>query len=179
MAAGLARRRPVSAVPEPDVIIGRATEADLDGILELQAANQPEMGGVLLANLSRDRLALMLRDMPSIVARRHGRVIAFLLTSAREMRGDVPILRAMLAAYPGGAGAYIYGPVCVSAAERGRGLAQALFAELARLEPGREGILFIRRDNQPSLRAHARMGMREVASFEFGGMDLAVLSYVG
>jgi len=95
------------------------------------------------------------------------------------MNDDVPIIRAMLDAYPGTADAYVYGPICVKEEERGKGLAQAMFTELRRLEPGREGILFIRRDNPASLRAHTSMGMREVAGFGFGGFEYAVLSYVG
>jgi predicted GNAT family acetyltransferase len=67
----------------------------------------------------------------------------------------------------------------VSAEERGKGLAQGMFAELQRLLPGREGILFIRRDNPASLHAHARMGMHEVAGFVFNGNDYVALSYVG
>jgi hypothetical protein len=54
-----------------------------------------------------------------------------------------------------------------------------MFMELRRLEPGREGVLFIRRDNEASLRAHARMDMREVAGFQFKGFDFAVFSYRG
>ena len=161
------------------VDIGRATEADLDGILELQAANQPERGGMLSASLSRPRVAEMIRGRPLIVARRSGRVVGFLMNSTRQMNDDIPIIRAMLDAYPGTGGAYVYGPICVAEEERGIGLAQAMFTELRRLEPGREGILFIRRDNPASLRAHARMGMREVAGFVFGGVDNVVLSYVG
>ena len=159
--------------------IGRATEIDLDGIMELQAANQPERGGALSASLPRSRLAEMMRAMPLIVARRSGRITGFLMTSTREMNADVPVIGAMLAAYPGAADAYVYGPICVSAEERGKGLAQAMFAELQRLLPGREGILFIRRDNPASLRAHERMGMHEVAGFVFNGIEHVVLSYVG
>ena len=40
-----------------DVAIGQASEADLDGILDLQAANQPERGGALSASLPRSRIA--------------------------------------------------------------------------------------------------------------------------
>jgi predicted GNAT superfamily acetyltransferase len=163
----------------PGVNIGRATEADLDGIMELQAANQPERGGMLSASLSRSRVAEMMVGRPLIVARRSGRVVAFLMNSTREMNDNVPIVRAMLAAYPGTADAYVYGPICVKEEERGKGLAQAMFTELRRLELGREGILLIRRDNPASLRAHTKMGMREVAGFVFGGIDYAVLSYMG
>jgi predicted GNAT family acetyltransferase len=101
------------------------------------------------------------------------------MTSTREMNADVPIISAMLAAYPGATDAYVYGPICVSAEERGKGLAQAMFTELQRLLPGREGILFIRRDNLASRRAHAKMEMHEVASFVFNGNDYVALSYVG
>lgn len=161
------------------VNIGTATEADLDGIVELQAANQPDRGGMLSASLPRSRIAELIRGRPLIVARRSGRVVAFLMNSTREMNDDVPIIRAMLEAYPGTAGAYVYGPICVTEEERGKGLAQAMFTELRRVERGREGILFIRRDNPASLRAHTKMGMREVAGFVFGGTEYVILSYIG
>ena len=163
----------------PELTIGRATESDLDGIMELQAANQAARGGMLSAEHPRSRVAEMIRVMPLIVARRSGRIVAFLMTSTREMNDEVPIIRAMLEAYPGTADAYVYGPICVSDDERGKGLAQAMFTELRRLEPGREGVLFIRRDNAASLRAHIKMDMREVTGFVFGGKDHVVLSYVG
>ena len=161
------------------VNIGRATEIDLDGIMELQMANQPERGGTLSANLPRSRIATMMLAMPLIVAQCSGSIAGFLMTSTREMNADVPIIQAMLAAYPGTPDSYVYGPICVSAEERGKGLAQAMFAELLRLLPGREGVLFIRRDNPASLRAHAKMGMHEVASFVFNRSDYVVLSYIG
>jgi predicted GNAT family acetyltransferase len=85
----------------------------------------------------------------------------------------------MLRAYRGTSDAYVYGPICVDEAERGRGLAGAMFAALRARLPGREGVLFIRRDNAASLRAHARMGMREVAGFTHDDAVFAVLSYVG
>jgi len=163
----------------PGVDVGTATEQDVDGILELQAVNQPERGGLLSAELPRSRVTEMMHAMPLIVARRNGRIVAFLMNSPREMNDDVPVIRAMLDAYPGSPGAYVYGPICVSEEERGKGLAQAMFAELRRLEPGREGILFIRSDNSASLRAHTKMGMREVATFMMNGIEHVVLSYVG
>ncbi len=162
-----------------ETYIVRASESDLDGIVALQAANQPEHGGTLSANLPYSRIAAMMRDMPIIVARRGNQITGYLMTSSRAMNADVPIISAMLAAYPGTADAYVYGPICVSSAERGKGLAQAMFAELRRLEPAREGILFIKRDNAASLRAHSKMGMSEIAEFEFGGIKLAVFAYFG
>ena len=153
--------------------------SDLDGIVALQAANQPERGGTLSTCLPPARIAEMMSEMPLIVARRDGRVAGYLMTSTREMNADVPVINAMLAAYPGTADAYVYGPICVDAGARGKGLAQAMFSELRRLIPMREGILFIRRDNPASLRAHEKMGMRQVAGFVFGGSEFVVLSCPG
>ncbi len=164
---------------DQQIQISRANDADLDGIVELQAANQIARGGALAAELPRARVVTMMQEMPLIVARRDQRVSGFLMTTTRQTNADIPIVQAMFAAYPGSTDAYVYGPICVAQEERGQGLAQIMFAELRRLQPGREGILFIRRDNQPSLRAHARMGMQEVAEFHFNGFDYAVLSYTG
>lgn len=157
--------------------IVRAVEADVDEVLELQAANQPDRGGSLSAALPRSRIVEMMRTMPTVVARKDGRVVGFLISSTRESNAGIGIVQAMLAAYPGAADCYIYGPVCVAAEERGRGLAGRMFEELLRLLPGREGVLFIRRDNASSIRAHARMGMREVAGFHHANHDYAVLAY--
>jgi GNAT superfamily N-acetyltransferase len=117
--------------------------------------------------------------MPVIVARKDGRVIGYLMSSPLAAMQRVPIIDAMLRAYKVSAGAYLYGPICVAQAERGRGLAGRLFAALCEELPRREGILFIRRDNASSLRAHAKMGLREVAEFTHDGVAHAVLSYIG
>lgn len=162
-----------------ETIIDEANEADLDGILALQEANQMARGGSLSANLPRDRVAAMMQEMPLIVARRDGRITGFLMTTTRAMNADLPIVQAMFAAYHGAPDAYVYGPICVGKEERGKGLAQRMFTALRELERGREGILFIRKDNQPSLSAHLKMGMKEMASFPFNGFDFAVYSYIG
>jgi hypothetical protein len=107
------------------------------------------------------------------------RIVGYLVSSPLSAYADVPVVQAMLAVYRGAPGAYVYGPICVEETERGRGLAGAMFAELRARLPGREGVLFIRRDNAASLKAHARMGMREVAEFTHGRATFAVLSYTG
>jgi L-amino acid N-acyltransferase YncA len=159
--------------------VGLAAEGDIEGILELQDRNQPDRSGTLSARLSRGWFEAALTAMPVIVARREGRVVGYLVSSPLAAYADVPVVQAMLAAYGGSPGAYVYGPICVEKAERGRGLAGAMFAELRARLPRREGVLFIRRDNAASLRAHIRMGMREVAEFTHGGTAFVVLSYIG
>jgi len=103
--------------------IDLASKADLEGIMALQAMNQADHGGTLTVSLPYSKVAWMLREMPLIIARRNDSITGFLMTSTRAMNEDVPIISAMLAKYPGTADAYIYGPICVSIEERGKGLA--------------------------------------------------------
>jgi predicted N-acetyltransferase YhbS len=159
--------------------IGLAVRQDIEGMLELQARNLIERGGLLSVAFSRELFAKAIADMPTMVARKHGRVIGYVLSSPLAMHAHLPIINAMQRAYQGSAGAYLYGPICVAENERGHGLAGRLFAALRKQLPQREGILFIRRDNASSLRAHLKMGMHEVAEFTHAGAAHAVLSYVG
>ena len=160
--------------------IAQATAQDTDGILDLQERNLPHWGGTPSARLPREWLERVVADMPVIVARRNGRMVGHLISAPRQAYAGVPVVAAMLRAHPGAApDAYVYGPVRVAEEARGRGLAGAMFAALRARLPGREGVLFIRRDNAASLRAHERMGMREVARFTHGGAEMAVLAYVG
>lgn len=159
--------------------IALAGEGDVEGILALQDRNQPGRGGALAASLPRARILSMLRDLPLIVARRGDRVVGFLLTASKPQVADVPVVQAMLAAYGGAADAYVYGPIVVDESERGRGVAQRMFAALKERLPGREGVLLIRADNAPSLRAHEKMGARPRGTFIHNGFSFFVLSYLG
>lgn len=156
--------------------IGRAGAADVDGVATLLQANAPSRGGTLTGEFPRERVAAWVDGpMPVIVARRAGRVSAVLITGRKE-DAAAPVARAMLRAWPGRPDAYTYGPVCIDASERGHGVLERLYAHARHLLPGREAILFIRRDNAASLRAHHRLGMHDVASFQFDGHAFVVLS---
>ncbi|CAN7580191.1 N-acetyltransferase family protein [Mesorhizobium sp. LjNodule214] len=159
--------------------IALATEHDLDAVLDLQERNLPKRGGTLSACLSRGWFETAMAAMPVVVARRAGRLVGYLVSAPVAAFTEVAVVQAMLEAYRGASDAYIYGPICVDEIERGQGVANAMFASLRAQLPGREGVLFIRCDNAASLRAHARMGMREVAEFDHNGTQFVVLSYVG
>ena len=166
------------AQPAPE--IGLATKDDIAGILELQAANQPDRGGMLSARLPPERFETALLDLPLLVARRQRRIVGYLMSfSLSAQTAGIPIVQAMLKVYSGGPNTYIYGPICISEDERGQGLAGALFAALCARMPGRECITFIRADNAASLRAHAKMGMRIVGEYTHDAVDLVILAYKG
>ena len=157
--------------------IRRATAADVPGILDLQARNLPERGGLLSVGFPQAWFEAAIAAMPVIVAERDGQVLGYLVSARFSALAQVPIVQAMLRAYPATTGAYLYGPICVAQSERGRGLAGRLFTSLETQLRGRVGITFIRRDNAASLKAHAKMGMREVAEFTHDGVLHAVVAY--
>jgi GNAT superfamily N-acetyltransferase len=160
------------------VSIERASSTHLDGIMKLAEENAPERGGELTGTLDRKAVAAAIQELPSIVACSAGRLIAFVLTCEKDAARN-PCVKAMLKAYPGPPNAYVYGPVCVDASARGLGIAGRMFEELRKLLPEREGILFIKATNEPSLRAHRKMGMRETAEFIYEGRKFLVFAYDG
>jgi ribosomal protein S18 acetylase RimI-like enzyme len=161
-----------------EVVVGRAEPADTDGIFDLAQKNSPKNGGNLSVQFSREDIAAGIHASPAAVARRNAVVVGFVLTRARE-GPNPPILEAMFQAYPGAKDAYSYGPVCVDESVRGNGIAKRMFEQLRKMLPGREGILFIRADNEWSLRAHRKMGMHKVAEFTFEGARMLVFAYDG
>ena len=115
-------------------MIRRANEADLEGILKLQAANQRSAGGSLSASISPANLLEMVRTMPVIVALASDKVVGFLIISTAAMNAGLPIIQDMLRAYPIDAETFISGPICISADMRGKGIAKELFRELGRIQ---------------------------------------------
>jgi L-amino acid N-acyltransferase YncA len=54
-----------------------------------------------------------------------------------------------------------------------------MFTEMRRLLPGREDILFVKANNEPSLRAHRKKGMQKVAEFTQEGTEFMVFACRG
>ena len=159
--------------------IARATRDDVPGIIDLQERNLRERGGALSVPFSQEWFEAAVMNMPIIIARRESRIVGYLVSSPLAAQAHVPIIQAMLKAYTGAADAYNYGPICVAESERGRGVAAAMFQELRRRLPAREGITFIRRDNTVSRAVHEKLGMREVAEFTQGDDAFVVVAYMG
>lgn len=162
--------------PKHAYLLSPARGADIDAITALLQANSPSHGGSLTGEFSREKVAGMADGKsPVIVARREeGGPVVGVLFSAAKAAVQAPVVLAMLAAYAGSDNAYVYGPVCIADSERGQGLLALLYEALRAQHAGAQAVLFIRRDNIGSLRAHERLGMREVASFTFDGADFAV-----
>ncbi len=162
-----------------NIIIKIGNSIDLKGIFKLQAENQKSKGGTLSGELNINQIEEMMKDMPQIVAYVNQEIVGFLLTTSQAVhkKRNIPIVDAMFKSYQGNIDSYIYGPVCVSKTQRGKGVAQLMFKELLLQEPNREGILFIENDNEASLRAHEKMGIKKVGNFNFNNKDFSVFAY--
>ena|SRR5262245_2974311 len=107
-----------------------ASRADVPEILDLQECNLVDNGGMLSVPLSHAWIEAAISDMPVLVARSDGRVVGYVAATTLAAQADIPIVESMLRTYPGSAGAYIYGAICVAESRRGCGLARAMFTEL-------------------------------------------------
>ena len=178
------------------LLFRRLTDDDHAGILVLQEANlldnlpaEARQDGFLSARFSRDQLVQMDRDVAVLVARDVARVVGYLCASGVELNRQFPLLAAMIGSYGevrfrGRALAdqqtFVYGPVCVDHAYRGRGVLRGLFRTLLREIPARfdAGVAFVAEDNQRSLAAHvAGLGMHDVGEFEFKGKRYRILAF--
>ncbi|MEH2135071.1 GNAT family N-acetyltransferase [Nostoc sp.] len=159
-----------------DVVIDRASLSDVTGILKLAQANDAEHGGMLLGHLELEAVIMTISQMPSVVARKDGQVVGFLL-SWLKTTANLPIIKVVLQTYAGTKDAYLYGPICVDETMRGQGIAAVMFAKLKDFLPGREGILFIKANNEASLHAHQKMGMCKMAEFTYEGSGFVVFAY--
>jgi hypothetical protein len=153
-----------------------ATIEDAEPISALLMANSPGRGGALHGDWPIGVVTEWIEGGALIVVAMDGaRLVGALLTSERAQASAPPVV-AMLQAWPGSADAYVYGPVCVDQAARGLGVLEAMYAHALACLPGREAILFINASNTRSLKAHARLGMMQVANFTLGEQAFIVLS---
>jgi predicted GNAT superfamily acetyltransferase len=159
--------------------IGLATPDDIPSILALQEPNLIERGGDLAVRQSEDWFRRAILDNSVVVARKSGEVVAYALGTSLAAKAHIPIIQAMLRVYPPPSDAYLYGPVCVAESERGKGLAAMLFKQLQIQMNGRPAMTFIRADNANSLRAHRKMGMKELGDFTAGGVAHIAFDYEG
>lgn len=174
----------------------RATAKDVPAILQLQAANlvanldaADRQDGFLSAEFTRRQLEEMATDIAIVVASEQGSVLGFLCAARCEYCTQFPLVAAMirtfsevqfqgrpLSAYR----SFIYGPVCIARAQRGRGLLVGLYQALLNTVEGKYevGVALIAKENPRSLRAHVRkLAMTPVGEFDFAGRWFDILAF--
>ena len=163
----------------PDYEISLAIPDDIPGMVALQEVNLPDKGGSLSVRLTVDWFKDAILEKSVVVCRYNGKVVGYVMGTSLAVNAHIAIIQAMLCAFPPPPDCYLYGPICVAESERGNGLARAMFEELRARLPGRPAMLFVRADNTASLRAHEKMGMRDLGTFMNDGVPYVALTYIG
>ena len=169
----------------PIFITTATTEADLAGILTLQAANQKaavsadyqSAQGFVTLTHSPDMLRQMNEAAPQLIAKDGERVVGYALTLLPSVKTVVPALLPLFdqferVVYRGQPISryryYVMGQVCVDEACRGQGVFDGLYAAHRAQFSDRFDLLVtdIATRNTRSRRAHERVGFQEIAEFE-------------
>lgn len=171
-----------------------AGEADFPALAALANANgrgDPAVmargEGFLTGQFDAGKFALF--DLGIWLAEEQGALAGFVCAASSDRAAEVPIDEAMLAGCVGatldgrpllGLRLFCYGPVCVAAPWRGRGVLRRLYTHLRHEQAGRfdAGVLFVACDNPHSLAAHEQgLGMSRVSGFSFAGHAYHTLAF--
>lgn len=109
-----------------------ATCHDVECISALLMANSADRGGTLYGDWSVGVVRDCITSGQLIIVAMDGAHLLGVLFTSETARASAPTVLAMLAAWPGSADAYVYGPVCIDEAARGKGVLEALHADLVR-----------------------------------------------
>ena len=169
--------------------VRRAELADLPAVLQLQRKNlsrslTPEeiaSQGFVTVEHTLDVLLRMHELEPSIVAESDGAVCGYALVMPPQCRRFVPVLEPMfqrLESMPMGR-YYVMGQVCVDRAQRGRGVFDALYAAHREMLGSRYDrvVTEVATRNTRSMRAHTRVGFREVLRYRDATDEWSVIAW--
>ena len=163
-----------------DYEIALATRDDIAGILDLQEQNLRERGGTLSVRFTREWFEAALGDMPVIVARKVGRVVGYLVSSSPAAQGHRADHRGHAAGLSWRAG-------CLPLRADLRCRERARAGPAGRADVGARRAAARPRKASPSsgatirrsMRAHAKIGMRQVAEFIHDDAAIVVVVYPG
>ncbi len=165
-------------------ILRQATEADFDDILTLQSLNTPDhldasarQQGYIVSRMDHRQLDVINRQLGILVAVHDGELAGFVCLMPPDARPRPAVVDVMLEAANGQTlgqdhlselRTFLYGPVCIAAAFRGRGLLKLLYNAVKTHLRGAydAGLAFIAEDNPRSLAAHVQgLGMHDIVRF--------------
>lgn len=174
----------------------RASAADYVQILDLQSANYvgnlteaERQQGFLSAQFTAEQTALIAEDLGTTVALVGGQIAGFVCAFRKEFPTGSPVIAQMLSSYDtlrfedrplSSFASYIYGPVCIARAYRGRGLLRGLYETQRSGLAGKFdiGVAFVSRSNPHSLSAHTKgLAMSEAGDFTALGNVYAALAF--
>ena len=143
--------------------------------------------GFLSGSFTAEQLRLMAQNVAIVVARNGNDLIGFVCASTAEFNSQRPLVAAMIARFPeiviekqrlDELKSFIAGPVCVDKNYRGQGVFEGLYETLFRDAPVQyQAVLaLVSTVNPRSVRAHEKVGMKVVDSFNFDGRGFLIIA---
>jgi hypothetical protein len=178
------------------MLIRKALPIDYPGIVALQHENRPEnltdeqkRQGFVVSNMNEEQFAAINDSLGIVVAVDADRIAGFLCMVPSEVQPRHPVVQAMVDTFPvqqfrgaslAGQRVFVYGPVCIGHAWRGKGLLRRLFdaAKAIAAENYDTGAAFINVGNPHSLAAHVNgLGMSALTPFSHDGQRYDIVVF--
>lgn len=178
------------------MLIRQARASDYPAILTLQRLNTPEnlnsaqqQQGFIVSTMDEAQLASLNHDLGILVAEHDGQLAGFVCLSQPAAEPRPPVVDALVETLTsltsGGRPVaeqriFLYGPVCLAAQWRGKGVLKQLFAAVKAhtREKFDLGVLFIDQRNPHSLAAHVDgLGMHALTTFDCQGKRYWLLAF--
>ena len=176
--------------------IRKAERKDYPQILQLQSENAPDQlsdeqkrQGFIVSRMSGEELDAINRDLGILVIRDVGIIAGFVCLNRTTHRPRPGVVAALLEKLPlavfngcplSEQRLFLYGPVCLASAYRGKGLLRQLF-DTVKQQMRQEfdaGVAFVNDANPHSLTAHVQgLGMQDVLRFTFQSEDYHLLAF--
>lgn len=147
------------------------TQADCFDVTQLLQANAQSQQGGLLGEYPFAKVSAMFANSGStIIAHDENKIAGVVFSFDIQSASLPPIALFIIEQYSAIIkNNWFYGPVCIDANYRGKNILKGLYNHICAYHTGKP-IAFINADNTRSLAAHLKIGMNNVAQFEFQNM---------
>ncbi|AXH61207.1 N-acetyltransferase [Providencia huaxiensis] len=146
------------------------TQSDCHAVAQLLQSNSESQQGGLLGEYPQAKVnAMFAGSLTTIIGRDGNKIVAVVFSFDSHSLSLPPIAHFIIKQHTNIIqGNWLYGPVCIDNAHRGKNILKTLFDEICSYNQGKP-VAFINADNLRSLFAHKKIGMSNVTDFEFDG----------
>lgn len=179
-----------------NIIIKKATEEDIPGIVALHKANLvvnlteiEKQGGFVTTALNVAQIQTVIQHHGLFIAKNEDAIIGFVFAADWEFFTQWPIFEYMIQLFPSFSfknfdvtttNSFQYGPICIDKNYRGQGIITELF-EYMRIQMKEKyplSLTFINKTNIPSYKAHTeKLAWKVIDEFHFNNNSYYVLAY--
>lgn len=174
-----------------------ATLNDIEGVLSLQElylvsnlSEEEKKSGFVTTPFTINQLTTVIENKGLFIAKDNHKVIAYIFAESWAFFNQWPIFNYMCSLFSSlsfleftnitTTNSFQYGPICIHANYRGKGLIKPLFEYMRKnmLERYPLSLTFINKKNIPSFKAHTeKLQWTVISEFQFNNNDYHILAY--